>query len=121
MRQRGTPERTTASHFPKTHVRVPGTRPDPAVQDDGNLAGKRAGPLWFCISPLFTDPEEGSPLPRYLDKPEAVFDPIWALPHRTLHRLDDQKNSPTQQTGPSARGTAFAWQRVSYTATYSIV
>jgi hypothetical protein len=57
-------------------------------------AGKRSGLFWFCISPLFTDPQEGTPLPRYLDKPEAVFDPVWALPDRTLHTLADEENSP---------------------------
>jgi hypothetical protein len=57
-------------------------------------AGKRAGLFWFCISPLFTDLEKGSPLPRYLDKPEAILDPIWALPDRTLHRLNDAENAP---------------------------
>jgi hypothetical protein len=57
-------------------------------------SGKRAGLFWFCISPLFTDPQEGIPLPRYLDKPEAVFNAIWALPDRTLHTLADEENSP---------------------------
>jgi hypothetical protein len=51
------------------------------------------GLFWFCISPLFTDPQEGSPLPRYLDKPEAVFDPIWALPDHGMHALGDSENS----------------------------
>jgi hypothetical protein len=35
-------------------------------------AGKRAGLFWFCISPLFTDPQEGTPLPRYLDTKQAT-------------------------------------------------
>jgi hypothetical protein len=65
--------------------------------------GKRAGLFWFCISPLFTDPPSGSPLPRYLAKPEAVLDPIWALPDRTLLGLADVENSPVhsgQAGGP---------------------
>jgi hypothetical protein len=56
-------------------------------------AGKRAGLFWFCISPLFTDPAEGSPLPLYLDRPEAVLNSVWPLPDRTLHRLSDADNS----------------------------
>jgi hypothetical protein len=48
-------------------------------------SGKRAGLFWFCISPLFIDAAENSSLPRHLDEPEAVLDPIWALPDRTLH------------------------------------
>jgi hypothetical protein len=63
---------------------------------------KRAGLFWFSISPLFTDPAEGSPpgsipgqaLPRYLDHPEGIFDSIWALPDRTMHALGDAENSP---------------------------
>src|ERR1035437_1868836 len=45
---------------------------------------KRAGLFWFTISPLFSDPVEGSPVPRYLNQPEFVLDPIWALPDRAL-------------------------------------
>ncbi len=61
-------------------------------------AGKRAGLFWFCISPLFTDPEKGSPLPRYLATPEAVLYPIWALLDRTLHALGDAENSAASPT-----------------------
>ena len=49
-------------------------------------AGKRAGLFWFTISLLFTDlapaPEGGATtsLPCYLERPETVLDPIWALP-----------------------------------------
>jgi hypothetical protein len=55
---------------------------------------KRAGLFWFSISPLFTDPMEGSPLPCYLDHPEHIFNSIWALPDRTMHALADSENSP---------------------------
>jgi hypothetical protein len=54
---------------------------------------KRAGLFWFSISPLFTDPTADSPIPRYLDKPEAVLEPIWALPDHSLHALGDVKNA----------------------------
>jgi hypothetical protein len=56
---------------------------------------KRAGLFWFTISPLFTDPVEGSPVPRYLNQPELVLDPIWALPDRALRALGDSENSPS--------------------------
>ena len=55
---------------------------------------KRTGLFWFTISPLFIDPVEGSPLPRYLSQPELVLDPIWALPDRGLRALGDLENSP---------------------------
>src|ERR1039458_3510311 len=42
--------------------------------------GKRAGLFWLSISPLFADPITGSSTPRYLDHPEVIFEPIWALP-----------------------------------------
>ena len=35
---------------------------------------KRAGLFWFSISPLFTDSPDGSPVPRYLDRPEVILD-----------------------------------------------
>lgn len=57
---------------------------------------KRSGLFWFSISPLFSDTADESgqrPIPRYLQKPEIIFDPIWALPDRTLHRLSDIENS----------------------------
>src|ERR1019366_7578654 len=56
---------------------------------------KRTGLFWFTISPLFIDPVEGSPVPRYLDQPQLVLDPIWALPDRALRALGDLENSPT--------------------------
>jgi len=56
--------------------------------------GKRAGLFWFSISPLFTDPTADSPIPRHLDQPEAIFDPIWALPDLSLHALGDAENTP---------------------------
>jgi hypothetical protein len=54
---------------------------------------KRAGLFWFTISPLFIDLVEGSSLPHYLNKPELVLDPIWALPDRALRALADSENS----------------------------
>jgi len=54
---------------------------------------KRAGLFWFTISALFIDPVEGSPVPRYLEQPELVLDPIWALPDRALRALGDSENS----------------------------
>jgi hypothetical protein len=64
--------------------------------------GKRAGLFWFSISPLFTDPTADSSIPRYLHQPEAIFDPIWALPDHSLHALGDAENthSLTSQTTP---------------------
>lgn len=56
--------------------------------------GKRAGLFWLSISPLFTDPMPDSSIPRYLDQPEAIFEPIWALPDRSMHALGDWENSP---------------------------
>ena len=55
--------------------------------------GKRAGLFWFSISPLFTDPAANSVIPRYLDHPEAIFEPIWALPDHNMHALGDSENS----------------------------
>ena len=37
---------------------------------------KRSGLFWFTISPLFTDPIDGSLVSRYLDRAEVVFDPM---------------------------------------------
>jgi hypothetical protein len=59
--------------------------------------GKRAGLFWLSISPLFTDPTPGSSIPRYLDQPEAIFDPIWALPDHSLHGLGDPENAPASR------------------------
>jgi len=53
----------------------------------------RAGLFWFSISPLFTDPTADTPIPRYLDRPETIFEPIWALPDRSLHALSDVENT----------------------------
>ncbi|MGP8247006.1 MAG: hypothetical protein ACLQVN_21120 [Bryobacteraceae bacterium] len=55
--------------------------------------GKRAGLFWLSISPLFTDPVPDSPVPRYLNQPEVIFEPIWALPDRVLHALGDSDNA----------------------------
>lgn len=58
---------------------------------------KRAGLFWFTIAPLLTDPRPSSVpgryIPGYLDFPEIVFDPIWALPDRSMHSLTDMENS----------------------------
>jgi hypothetical protein len=56
--------------------------------------GKRAGLFWLTVSPLFTDPTPGDAQPGYLDRPELVLEPIWALPDLSLHRLGDAENSP---------------------------
>jgi hypothetical protein len=56
---------------------------------------KWTGLFWFTISPLFADPVEGSSVPRYLNQPELVLDPIWALPNRGMRALGDLENSPT--------------------------
>ena len=55
--------------------------------------GKRAGLFWFSISPLFTDQTAGTSIPHYLNQPEVVFRPIWALPDHSLRALSDKKNS----------------------------
>ena len=69
---------------------------------------KRAGLFWFTISTLFTgDAPEPSqqalhlskPHP-YLDHPEILLQPIWALPDRTRHALGDAENS----SAPAAHG-----------------
>ena len=61
---------------------------------------KRAGLFWFTISPLLTYPVQpastAKPVAGYLDRPEIVFDPIWALPDRSMHSLTDPENSPTR-------------------------
>ena len=58
---------------------------------------KRAGLFWFSLSSLFVDTaadaESGRTLPHYLDRPEIVFDPIWALPDESMHALSDCENS----------------------------
>jgi hypothetical protein len=54
---------------------------------------KRTGLFWFTISPLFTDPAECSPVPRYLSQPELVLDPVRAMPDHRLHALGDSENS----------------------------
>lgn len=56
---------------------------------------RRAGLFWVAISPLFTDRVQSNrgALPRYLVKPEVVFDRLWALPDLSLHALSDLENS----------------------------
>jgi hypothetical protein len=72
--------------------------------------GKRAGLFWFSISPLFTDPAPDSPIPRYLDRPEGIFEPIWALPDRSLHSLSDAENTHSAPSQTPARLTDSATQ-----------
>ena len=59
--------------------------------------GNRTGLFWFTISELFTD-DIAAPAPQalrpYLAHPEIILQPIWALPDRTRHALDDAENSP---------------------------
>jgi hypothetical protein len=53
-------------------------------------------------SPLFTDPAADSPIPSYLDRPEAIFQPIWAPPDYSLHALSDaESTSPGSQASPT--------------------
>ena len=60
-------------------------------------ASKRSGLFWFTISPLFAEPlatkSANRTIPSYLDKPEIVLNPIWALPDQSLHSLADAENS----------------------------
>ena len=72
--------------------------------------GKRAGLFWFSISPLFTDPTVDSPVPRYLDQPEAILEPIWALPDHSLHALGDTENAHSAPSQASPRFTDAAAQ-----------
>ena len=62
---------------------------------------RRSALFWFTITPQFTDPADGSPLPRYLDEPEIVFDQIWALSSRAKLRLGDMENSPSPAAAPA--------------------
>jgi hypothetical protein len=57
--------------------------------------GQRSALFWFAISPLFTDQPEGAGQSYYLDQPEQLFNPIWALPDGSLHRLGDAENTPS--------------------------
>jgi hypothetical protein len=60
-------------------------------------ASKRSALFWFTISPLFAEPlaskSANRTIPSYLDKPEIILNPIWALPDQTLHSLADAENS----------------------------
>ena len=62
--------------------------------------GQRAGLFWFTISPLLTDRvlAGGRNTPLYLDKPEAILGPIWALPDRTMLSLTDLENAPERRS-----------------------
>ena len=66
---------------------------------------KRAGLFWFSISPLFTDPLADSSIPRYLHQPDVIFEPIWALPDRSLHALSDAENTQPAPSQASPRLT----------------
>lgn len=70
--------------------------------------GKRAGLFWFSITPLFTDPAADSAIPSYLDRPEAIFEPIWALPDHSLHALNDAENTHSAHSQAPARLTDSA-------------
>jgi hypothetical protein len=69
---------------------------------------KRSGLFWFTISAMLADSpaeaQSGRILPRYLDRPETIFDAIWALPDGTeisswsLHALSDRENASTSKT-----------------------
>ena len=66
-------------------------------------SGKRSGLFWFSISPLLTDPlpagtRNSRLLPRYLEQPQLIFDPIWALPDLSMHALSDVENNPDSRT-----------------------
>ena len=68
---------------------------------------KRVGLFWFTISTLFTGDgtkpaRQALPLSNsrpYLNHPEIILQPIWALPDRTRHTLSDAENFPA----PTAR------------------
>jgi hypothetical protein len=51
----------------------------------------------MLIPPLRAKPtQQALPLPKshpYLDHPEIILEPIWALPDRTRHALSDAENS----------------------------
>ena len=64
-------------------------------------SGKRAGLFWFTVSSLLATTFRGTDTtrvqPDYLQQPEIVFDQIWALPDRTMHRLTDTENDTLLQ------------------------
>ena len=58
--------------------------------------GKRSTLFWFCILPLLTaqaEAETASPAPRYLQQPDLILQPVWALPDLSLHSLTDAENT----------------------------
>ena len=67
--------------------------------------GRRAGLFWFSLLSLFVETsveaDSGRTLPRYLDRPEIVFNPIFALPDETMHALGDMENTVVSKTSPS--------------------
>ena len=58
---------------------------------------KKSGLFWLTISTMLADAattaQADRTLPRYLEHPEVIFDPIWALPDHTMHALGDAENS----------------------------
>ena len=69
--------------------------------------GKRAGLFWFSISPLFSDPAEGSTIPRYLDAPGVAFEPSGLSPTNSLHALGDAENAHSAPPPAPASLTGF--------------
>ena len=53
--------------------------------------GKRTALFWFVISPLFTALRETGSA-AYLQEPEIVLSPLWALADLSLHALADGEN-----------------------------
>jgi hypothetical protein len=60
--------------------------------------GRRVGLFWFTISPLFIAIEGTPHNLKYLEKPEVLFDHIWALPDCSKHSLVDPDNGHSFKT-----------------------
>jgi hypothetical protein len=56
--------------------------------------GKRSTLFWFIISPLFTSHATETGRAAYLDRPEIVFDRLWATPNTLQHSIKDAENTP---------------------------
>lgn len=65
----------------------------PAVLGDG----RRTSLFWFGISPLFTEQIAGGNkgTARYLDRPQVVFESLWATADILLHSIRDKENVTT--------------------------
>ena len=67
---------------------------------------KRSGLFWFTVSTLLADADApthvqaGRTLPRYLKQPAVIFEPIWALPDRSMHTLSDEEHSQVPRVTP---------------------